>query len=69
MKEIDVNRYKEIRVKPTFLYEYFIECGGSVMPPQQFQEALIMFCMMNGQQPQQGFKTIIDFLDKKFGYK
>jgi hypothetical protein len=64
------SRYKEIRVRPDFLFMYFKECTGnrSVNSPQEFDMFLqVWLLQFIGVNPLQGVDTIIQFLDKKFG--
>lgn len=60
-------RYNEIRKDPLFLYKYFVEEGGSPIPPQEFNSILPMWIqVIIGEHPQIGVQKIVDFLDKKF---
>jgi hypothetical protein len=68
VKDVSPTRYKEIRQRPTFLYEYFMEAGGAQLPIQEFTNLLNVWMQAMGANPQQGHQIIHKYLDDKFAY-
>lgn len=60
--------YNEIRVKPDFIYRYFLECKGKTMTNPEFDQLFTMWVGALGMSTPQAIRYILPFLDKKFGY-
>lgn len=65
MKAITVERYKEIRNRSTFLYEYFTETTGTSIPLVAFENTLAIWMQAMGAHPQHGVTMITQYLDNK----
>lgn len=65
---MDTKRYKEIRTRGDFFYQYFTESGGKI-PEPIFNFAFTMWLnAVSGMHLSKAKKEITKFLDKKFGY-
>lgn len=68
-KEVSKSVYLSIRNKRTFLYEYFLACGGSPVSEGGFATMFGIWVSQFGLSPDISVRTVVSFLDKKFDYK
>ena len=61
--------YKKIREGPNPLYEYYIEAGGLLKQPPEFKKWIQIWMMTQGVDYNTGTLIILEYLDKKHGYK
>jgi len=62
-------QYTKMRLKRTFLYEYFLAAGGARIPEHEFSIVFGVWLGRFGINPQDATRRIVTFLDKKFGQK
>jgi hypothetical protein len=61
-------RFSELKNKPTFLFEYFMEeTGNRSLDERTFNEMLDLWCMMMapGHHPGMGRQLIVNYLHQK----